>query len=106
MRLIDADAAFDALDEKIPQDEISDYIAGLMYAMQYIVNDAPVIEAEPIRHAHWIINQEFHDMHGAAWEPYYYKCSCCGKASGDTTPYCPECGAKMDQPAVTGEVNP
>lgn len=42
MRLIDADAAFDALDEKIPQDEVSDYFDGIMYAMQYIVNDAPV----------------------------------------------------------------
>ena len=42
MKLINADAAFDALDEKIPPDaNLSGYIQGLMDAMQYIVNDAP-----------------------------------------------------------------
>lgn len=104
MRLINADAAFDALDEKIPQDaDLSGYVQGLMDAMQYIVNNAPEIDAVPVTHAHWIVRQEFHDAHGAEWEPVFYECSCCGKATEDDSPYCPECGARMDQPEVAEE---
>lgn len=56
MKLINADAAFDVLDEKIPQNaDLSGYVQGLMDAMQYIVNDAPEIDAVPVTHAHWIV---------------------------------------------------
>jgi len=106
MKLVDADAAFDALDQKIPQNaDLSGYVQGLMDAMQYIVNSAPAIDAVPVTHAHWIVRQEFHDAHGAECEPFFYECSCCGKATGDDTPYCPECGARMDQAEVTKEEN-
>lgn len=101
MRLINADAAFDALDEKIPPDEISDYIAGLIDAMQHIVNDAPEIDAQPVRHAYWIESPD-PDVgdHKAR-----YQCSRCHKTADRISRYCPNCGAKMDPTAETGEVN-
>lgn len=93
MKLIDADAAFDALDEKIPQDEISDYIAGLMYAMQYIVNDAPEIDVQPVRHAYWIESAD-----PDVGDPeVQYQCSHCHKTADSMSRYCPSCGAKMDR---------
>lgn len=101
MRLINANAAFDALDEKIPQDEISDYIAGLMYAMQYIVNDAPEIDAQPVRHAYWMKSSDPDAGDPEAW----YRCSRCHKTADRMSLYCPNCGARMDQAAVVKEEN-
>jgi hypothetical protein len=49
----------------------------------------PTVDAEPVRHGKWI-------------EPYKndiwdcYQCSCCKLRRVNETPYCPNCGAKMD----------
>lgn len=53
------------------------------------VNQIPIIEAEPVKHAHW--ND---DGYG------FYSCSNCGYEWFEReccTKYCPECGAKMDE---------
>ena len=60
-----------------------------------IVNKAKTIDAEPVKHAHWV-----------SWEDEYedeYKCSACGGTQFFAmTPqmegweYCPHCGAKME----------
>ena len=49
------------------------------------------IEAEPVKHAHWIINFK----RGGLGEPNYV-CSSCGKHFLLKTNYCPYCGAKME----------
>lgn len=41
---------------------------------------------EYIRHGHWIKE---------SYEPY--KCSICGRYEIEPEPYCPECGAKMNE---------
>lgn len=71
------------------------------------INNAPTIDAEPVRHGHWI---KMSDADG-----HYYACSECGeelyrewsfdrefdtfpkKKSIDKTQFCPNCGAKMDE---------
>lgn len=62
-------------------------------AFQQDVRQIRKIEAEPVRHAHWI--DQKHEV---------YKCSNCGNfldfhgvnaGRGDAN-YCPHCGAKMD----------
>lgn len=69
-----------------------------MYAkLLSVVNDAPTVDAEPVRHGRWIEGNNFH------W--YYNSCSCCGytrttdiKSNGwNQWKYCPMCGAKMDE---------
>lgn len=65
--------------------------------MKDTLENAPTIDAEPVRHGHWIFSQD--DAKGT--------CSCCqypiyGKPYNGQyliTPYnyCPNCGAKMDE---------
>lgn len=57
-----------------------------------IINNAPTIEAEPVRHGHW----EAHDM--SIKDVPVEACSICGRWSyGYCERYCPKCGAKMDE---------
>lgn len=78
MRLIDADAldyALGASDEDI--------------YFHHILEDAPTIDAVSVMHARWLY--EYGD-------PAMLPCSACGYKvyRYNNTPYCPNCGAKMD----------
>lgn len=57
-----------------------------------IIDAAPTIEAEPIRHGHWEHGEDVFGM--------YYQCSECDMQyyGGYELNYCPECGAKMEPP--------
>jgi hypothetical protein len=57
------------------------------------IEDAPSIEAEPIKHGEWI----------ESWGGKWHSCSVCGgippfnfKGEDIITSYCPHCGARMD----------
>ena len=52
------------------------------------LKELPTVEAEPVRHGHWIDN----DIDSEAWN----FCSVCGEQAIDNYDYCPNCGAKMD----------
>lgn len=96
MRLINADK----LKERIGNTVLGDFW------FQTIVDLQETVDAEPVRHGHWI---KMSDADG-----YYYACSECGNEltriesfdpqfdlfprlkSIDKTNYCPNCGAKMD----------
>ena len=59
----------------------------------------PAIDAEIVRHAHWMLNVRGE----VTMEPTYiytegYKCSYCGRVAKKREPYC-HCGAKMDEEA-------
>lgn len=58
------------------------------------INRIPRIEAERVRHAHWIDLKEDHVSCDSA---FYFTCSECKHSFSDDTPYCPHCGAKMDE---------
>lgn len=54
------------------------------------LDDAPTIEAEPVKHGHWIVDEDGN-----------IKCSECGHHGvGDN--YCERCGAKMDEVTDNG----
>lgn len=57
-----------------------------------IIN-APTVDAEPVKHGHWIFNPK------DAIEMMFTlpKCSKCGAESSDGGNYCSNCGAKMDE---------
>ena len=62
-----------------------------------MLNDAPAVDAEPVRHGRWI---ECIKTNHKAYPPYTYKagyeCLLCGRIERtDKEPYC-HCGAKMD----------
>lgn len=80
MRLIDANAVM----RLIPYEEFNARMA---------ITNAPTIEAEPIRHGHWIFIEADYPVKDA-----FYICSKCAYSVGyDIHNYCPYCGAKMDE---------
>jgi hypothetical protein len=77
MRLIDADAL--NLDYEV--DMADDWKTA--HEMANIVKYAPTIDAVPVRHGKWVI------------EDGHVCCSECGEISKEYN-YCPYCGARMD----------
>ena len=62
-----------------------------------IVRTWPAADVAPVRHAHWVKDKRFVKDH-------YYCSSCDGSALKNNygeynilSPYCPECGATMDE---------
>lgn len=55
------------------------------------IDDAPTIDAEPVKHGRWIYKPYENDE--AVW---LYHCSECNAVSALAWNYCRECGAKMD----------
>lgn len=62
------------------------------------IENAPTVDAEPVRHGHWQQLWEDKDQIQA-------RCSCCGMVfwigKGRDGNYCPHCGAKMDEDSNT-----
>lgn len=92
MRLIDADGL--GIGKANPSAfEKAEYAHGWNSAIE-IIQNAPTIEAEPVKHGSW---EWMEDMYGA-----YVRCSECGdefncwEADCALTKYCPNCGARMD----------
>ena len=64
------------------------------------IDKAPTIDAVPVRHGHWIMNEydELYcsicgDIASLDSGEYFYR----GKIRFDDSFYCPNCGAKMDE---------
>lgn len=86
MRLIDVDALLDKLCGDDPAN-MEDYYYNA-------IKESPTIEAEPVRHGHWIdADEEELILAGTCsacqWECHLYEDDVVGM------PYCPNCGAKM-----------
>ena len=84
----------DNIDGLITKDNVYRIISGhKMYigeavaqAMGAIVRDMPNVEAAPIKHGWWVP----HKITASS------KCSECRRVFADETPYCPNCGARME----------
>ena len=65
----------------------------------YIINNAPTIEAEPIRHGHWVMLHKTHKVDED--NDYDWRCSECNHVDCHNisveVPYCWNCGAVMDE---------
>ena len=59
-------------------------------AFQQVVGMIRRIEAEPVKHAHWI-KSNYDNVDGTI-----YKCSNCNAELFSAWNYCPNCGAKME----------
>lgn len=92
MRLVDLDK-FPLLPNKL-EGHLTEYERGYLDA-QSNLNALPNVDAEPVRHGHWIIHvdelspadstQECSACHGEEWLGIKHE------------NYCPNCGAKMDE---------
>ena len=98
MRPIDADALKETISKYEFNAPNERYKQGgecmLNFYMPKIIDDAPTIVAEPVKHGKWIKKRE------RAWfdnlYEVYYSCSCCNDIVYRMYNYCPNCGAKMD----------
>ena len=108
MRLIDADGLFNWGDKQLKDavkygnktaDQQSwSYSTLMMYEVADEIEDAPTIDAEPVKHGKWLTTDAY---------PHHLYCSACYKtylANNEwldtldvPTNYCPNCGAKMDE---------
>lgn len=80
-RLIDADELY--IDARCGKNEEP-------YISLYQINDAPTVDAEPVRHGQWLTSP-------TGW---LYCSECGGEPPCEInvrTDYCPNCGAKMDE---------
>ena len=85
MRLIDAEELIEvAHRERLDSRE----------RIERMIKSALTIDAEPVRHGRW--QRERNPMRYQV-VPYVFVCDQCGTAFEYDTPYCGECGAKMDE---------
>lgn len=99
MRLIDADALFswgkfklsDAVkygNQNAEQQGFS-YSTLMMYEIASEVGDAPTADVAPVRRGEWEV--------AIGYDPNKkVQCQNCYKMAYEPTPYCPNCGAKME----------
>ncbi len=65
---------------------------GMIYPLHYLVVKktdilcAPTLDVAPVKHGEWVWLGSFS----------FYRCSKCYEHAEKRTPFCPNCGAKMD----------
>lgn len=110
MRVIDADTAISLIQEDKIEGKTLDIIKALGDGLQAetlnqacdrhieIISNLPTVEAEPTKHGCWKnVNISLVDPDGVSrYGRDGYQCSVCGAETTDITPYCPNCGARMD----------
>lgn len=89
MRLIDAGALKKKAQMRGHVLEKSMVTAYRMCVSTHDIDEAPTVDAEPVKHGRWKII----DFAGSV------ECSVCGEESYSFSNYCPHCGAKMDEEA-------
>lgn len=65
------------------------------------IENAPTIEAEPVRHGRWIVKML--DI-GGGDKIMMLQCSECSKNANMKFDYCPRCGARMDGGVYNGKI--
>lgn len=67
-----------------------------------LIMEQPTVEAEPVVHGAWIVEDKGLSMNANTWQvqrAFLYKCNLCNYHTGNQGKYfkyCPNCGAKMD----------
>lgn len=89
MRLIDADKLIEETQEHIDEWNGWEDTTDGMKIIQEVIREMPTIDAEPVRHGHWIKVDD--DV------PIAYDCSECDAMVSRPYNYCPNCGAKMGE---------
>ena len=92
MRLIDADTMNRYVDTSL-HCYYSDHCT--VDDVKYYIDEQPTVDAELVRHAHWIECKEYVYRKNDERLRTTYICSLCERTERVREPYC-NCGAKMD----------
>ena len=60
------------------------------------VDNAQTVDAVEVVHGRWIEKVDMVASYLAGCEELFYECSACNTPNFGESPYCPNCGAKMD----------
>ena len=60
------------------------------------IDKAPTVDAVEVVHGRWIEKVDMVESYLADCTEVFYECSVCETANIGESPYCPNCGAKMD----------
>ena len=93
-RLIDANALIKYISERTAVTYPNLY-PGLFKAIGYI-RTFPTVDAVEVVHGRWIEKIDMVASYLAECEELFYECSVCNTPNFGESPYCPNCGAKMD----------
>ena len=61
-----------------------------------LIEDAPTVDAVEVVHGRWNEKVDMVESYLADCTEVFYECSVCECANIGESPYCPNCGAKMD----------
>lgn len=106
MRLIDADALLPMMKYATIDNEIGVFPIKIGFnVIAKVINEAPTVDAEPVRHSKWVIKSNFDEKVNRNYQ--HILCSECrtcvaydweGKLrTALNYKYCPTCGAKIDE---------
>ena len=77
----------------------SDFLRGYLQGVEALANGLaklPSVDAVEVVHGRWIEKVDMIASYLAECEETFYECSVCNSPNYGETPYCPNCGAKMD----------
>ena len=103
--LISRREVLEAIDEreriarKYVPDIQDDELRPTLKSLREFVNKRPAVDAEPVRHGTWEMCRKTIKTDFATLTGTYPTCSLCGHVEfgmDKSTPYCPNCGAKMN----------
>lgn len=89
MRLIDVDAVWDRYNKEYRQQDIYDGAQDKDW-LERCINEAPTVDAEPVRHGKWLSFTDDGRQYEACSECEYTK------IVGGANSWCPACGARME----------
>lgn len=91
---------------KVIPDLQEDELRPTLKSLREFITNRPIVDAEPVRHGTWKMCRKTLKTDFATLTGTYPTCSLCGYVEygvDKSTPYCPECGAKMDGGATGNE---
>lgn len=99
MRLIDADALAEELSSltmtitglRAGKGVLHKFLTEYRESVLRIVDEAPTIESEPLRHGRWVLVGADKRGRGGV-----FNCTTCNRCHPHKSDYCPNCGVKMD----------
>ena len=71
-------------------------MATVQAALKRMIDNAPTVDAMEVVHGRWIKKIDMVESYLADCTEVFYECSVCESANIGESPYCPNCGAKMD----------
>lgn len=103
MRLGDLDALLEKVQFRIPCDsEVAAIVNECVKITKHLIENAPTIDAEPVRHAKILYNVAIEKEECCGYKKrkgfvlQKYTCSSCYTSIPGESKFCMECGAKLD----------